>query len=315
VGSGTGEEERGQVIGQDKPDSSNAGQQRAGNEEGEEVYETEITVEDILSYLMEDLELPNLDKKKVSELLVESNRKKSGYQKHGIHPRLAKKKTVIEKIKRKQGKKRALREIGQPPELGREPFKLEDLRYFRIKKTFKKECNAVIFCIMDVSGSMDNTKKYLARSFFFILAQFIRMKYTNVEVVFISHTTTANEVNENDFFHRVESGGTYISSGLRMVIDIIGKRYNPEYWNIYSFYVSDGDNWAEDNDRTIKASIEICELSNMFGYAEIMSTNYATIKNRLINNISSSKFIAVSIKQKQDLWNALKDMLKKEQAG
>lgn len=315
VSSGTGSEKRGQVIGQESEGDGN-GQKGAGNEEGEEIYETEITIEDILNYLIDDLELPNLDKKKVSELLIESSRKKSGYQRHGINPRLAKKKTVVEKIKRKQGKKRALKEIGTAAKPQREPFKMEDLRYYRIKRTFKKDCNAVIFCIMDVSGSMDNTKKYLARSFFFILAEFIRTKYSNVEIVFISHTTTANEVEEAEFFHRVESGGTYMSSGLCCAIDIIDKRYNPEYWNIYAFYVSDGDNWSEDNDRTINASTKLCELANMVGYAEIMNiNNYTGIKSRLTKEVTSRKFIAVSIKQKQDLWNALKDLLKKEQAG
>ena len=133
---------------------------------------------------------------------------------------------------------------------------------------------------MDVSGSMDTTKKYLARSFFFVLSQFIRSKYSNVEVSFISHTTTAKEVNEFDFFHKVESGGTYISSGLNKAIEIIEKRYNPEYWNVYAFYVSDGDNWTEDNEKAIKAAKELCEVSNLVGYAEIMKGYYSIYYKR-----------------------------------
>lgn len=313
VGSGDGDEKRGQVIGTDRGNEGANGNQGAGNEEGEDIYETEITLEDVLNYLMEELELPEMDKKKFSKIITENGTKKSGYQKHGINPRLAKKRTTIEKIKREQNKKRALTEEGLEEKIERFPFNNDDLRYYRIKKTYKRECNAVIFCVMDVSGSMDSTKKYLARSFFFILSQFVSTKYSNVETVFIAHSTIAKEVNEFEFFHKVESGGTYISSGINMALNIIDKRYNPAYWNIYAFYVSDGDNWSEDNEKTVIAVNELCEKCNMLGYAEIMSGYYTTnIKDRLMREVESKKFIAVSIKRKNDLWNALKEMLKKE---
>jgi uncharacterized sporulation protein YeaH/YhbH (DUF444 family) len=166
---------------------------------------------------------------------------------------------------------------------------------------------------MDTSGSMDNTKKFLARSFFFVLSRFIRRKYTNVEIVFISHSTTAKEVNENEFFHKVESGGTYISSGYVKALDIIEERYNPSVWNIYTFNVSDGDNWSEDNERAIKAAKELTDKCNMVGYAEIMAGYYnAGLKDKLTKEIDSSKFVAVTIKQKSDLWNALKGILRKD---
>ncbi|AJA49385.1 sporulation protein [Clostridium pasteurianum DSM 525 = ATCC 6013] len=314
VGSGDGSERRGQVIGKDGSQSGGKGNKGAGNEEGEDIYETEITLEDVMNYLINDLELPEMDKKKYAKVLTENGTKKAGYQRHGINPRLAKKKTVVEKLKRQQGKKRALREENIDEEIVRFPFRNEDLRYYRIKKTFKRESNAVIICVMDVSGSMDNTKKYLARSFFFILSQFIRTKYSNVEIAFVAHSTVAKEVNEFEFFHKVESGGTYISSGLNMALDIIDKRYNPSNWNIYTFYVSDGDNWTEDNARAVAASKKLSEVCNMFGYAEIMSGYYSTnIKEKLVKEVPNKNFVAVSIKQKNDLWTALKDMLKKEQ--
>lgn len=312
VGSGDGSEKRGDKIGSDKSQQGK-GSGSAGNEEGEDIYETEISIDDVLNYLMEDLELPDLDKKKFSEVLSENATKRSGYQKYGIKPRLAKKRTVIEKIKREQSKKRALREVNIEEEIGRFPFKEDDLRYHRVKKTKKKEFNAVIFCIMDTSGSMDNTKKYLARSFFFVLSRFIRMKYTNVEIVFISHSTTAKEVNENEFFHKVESGGTYISSGYFKALEIIEERYNPKVWNIYTFNVSDGDNWTEDNEKAVKAVKELIEVSNLVGYAEIMPSFYsAGLRDRLSREITSKKFASVSIKQKEDLWSALKGILRKE---
>ena len=313
VGSGDGSEKRGDKIGTDKGQQGKGGGSGAGNEEGDDVYETEVSIDEVLNYLMEDLELPDLDKKKFSEVLSENATKRAGYQRHGINPRLAKKRTVVEKIKREQSKRRALREANIAQRIERFPFKEDDLRYYRVKKTKKREFNAAIICIMDTSGSMDNTKKYLARSFFFVLSRFIRMKYTNVEIVFISHSTTAKEVNENEFFHKVESGGTYISSGYSKALEIIEERYNPSVWNIYTFNVSDGDNWSEDNERAVKAAKELTDRCNMVGYTEIMAGYYnAGLKEKLTKEVGNSKFVAVTIKQKQDLWNALKGILKKD---
>ncbi len=313
VGSGSGSEKRGDKIGKSGEKGQGQGGAGAGNDEGEDVYETEITIEDALSYFMEDIELPDLDKKKLSDVLSDNSIKRSGYQRHGIKPRLSKKKTAIEKLKREQGTKRALREQNIEDEIERFPFKEDDLRYFKIKQTQKHEYNAVIFCIMDTSGSMDSTKKFLARSFFFVLSRFIRMKYTNVEVVFVSHTTTAREVNEREFFYKAESGGTYISSGYKKTLEIIWERYNPAYWNIYAFHVSDGDNWVEDNERAVKAADELCDVCNLFGYAEIMPVYYSlSIKGKLTKEVKSKNFVSATINKKQDLWDALKGMLKKE---
>ena len=314
VGSGDGTEKRGQVIGKDKAKGQGKGDKGAGDSEGEDIYETEITLEDALNYLLEDLELPEMDKTKFSEILTENSTKRAGYQKHGIKPRIAKKRTAVEKIKRQQEKNKALEETSEEEKIERLPFKTEDLRYHRVKKVLKKESNAVILCVMDVSGSMGTTKKYLARSFFFVLSQFLKSKYNNVEVSFIAHTTVANEVNERDFFHKGESGGTYISSGLNKALEIIDKRYNPDYWNVYVFYVSDGDNWIEDNDKAITAANDICGVSNLFGYAEIMNSYYSgSMKSVFDEGIINKNFISVDIKEKQDLWKGLKYMLKKDQ--
>lgn len=312
IASGDGSEKKGDKLGSDKAQNAGKGANGAGNQEGDDIYETEITLEDILNYLIEDLELPDLYKKKYASVLSENSTKKSGYQKYGINPRLAKKRTVIEKIKREQCRKRALKEIHLTNKIDRFPFNEDDLRYYRIKKTQKKDFNAVIICIMDISGSMDNSKKYLARSFFFVLSRFIKMKYSNVEIVFISHTTTAKVVNEDDFFHRAESGGTYISSGYNKALEVIEERFNPSCWNIYTFYVSDGDNWSEDNENAVEAAKALCNVCNMLGYAEIMPAYYsASIKNRLVKEITRKNFSAITIEKSQDLWPALKEMLKK----
>ena len=312
IASGSGEEKRGHKIGKGISEMLKS-KSSAGNKEGEDIYETEITLEELLDYITEDFDLPNLDKKKYSEIIVDSTGKKKGYQRYGINPRLSKKRTAMAKISRKQGAKRALAEAGVDTDIERFPFREEDLRYHRVNKKPKKESNAVMIFIMDVSGSMDTTKKYLARSFFYVLSKFLRKKYNNIAFEFISHTTVAKSVDEYEFFHKGESGGTYISSGVKLALDIINEKYPPELWNIYPVYASDGDNWTEDNDRAIKSVKELCSVSNIFGYAELLPSSYSTtMYYRFSKEIEEDNFIPVIVKDKKDLWSALKLILSKE---
>ena len=317
VATGTGEEKRGDKIGSGKPGQAKGqGNKGAGNAEGDDIYDTEITLDELLDYIAEDLDLPNLDRKKYSEIISESAGRRDGYQKYGIRPRLAKKKTVMTKIARKQGKKRALIEAGMPKEeadVERFPFREDDLRFYRVKQKPKRESNAVMVFIMDVSGSMDSTKKYLARSFFFVLSRFLRRKYDNLAFEFISHTTVAKRVNEYEFFHKAESGGTYISSGINLALDLIKEKYPKDMWNIYPVYASDGDNWTEDNEKAMKAVKDLCGTSNMFGYAELLPSTYSTtMYYRFKKEINEKNFVPVIVKEKKDLWEALKLMLSKE---
>ena len=312
VTTGTGDEKKGDKIGS-ASEQKGQGAGGPGNEEGKDIYETEITLDDLLDYIVEDLQLPNLDRKKYSEIIVDSRGKRRGYQRYGIRPRLAKKKTVMSKLSRMQGKKRALQEVGEDTNIERFPFREEDLRYYRVTKKPKKESNAVMIFIMDVSGSMDSTKKYLARSFFFVLSKFLRRKYNNLAFEFVSHTTVAKHVNEYEFFHKGESGGTYISSGLNEALRLIEEKYSPKRWNIYPFYASDGDNWSEDNEKAIKAVNELCEVSNLFGYAELLPSTYSTtMYYRFEKEIDKKNFVPVIVKEKKDLWVALKQMLSME---
>ena len=313
VATGTGEEKRGDKLSEGSQNQGQKGNKGAGNSPGEDVYETEITLDELMDYIVEDLELPNLDKKKYSEIITESAARKRGYQRYGINPRLAKKKTVQAKISRKQGKKRALIEAGLDDNIERFPFREDDIRYYKVKKRPKKESNAVMIFIMDVSGSMDSSKKYLARSLFYVLSRFISRKYNNIAFEFISHTTVAKVVNEFEFFHKAESGGTYISSGINTALKLIEEKYPPTTWNIYPIYASDGDNWSEDNERAINSVKKLCEISNMFGYAELLPSTYSTtMYYRFNREVACKNFTTVIVKEKKDLWEALKIMLSKE---
>lgn len=305
---GKGNEKKGQRIAL-KRASEQGGGAGAGEIEGEDIFETEVTIEEIFQSIFDDLELPNLKKKKFNKILKDSFKRKKGFKKHGISPRLAKRRTAIEKVKRKQATQKVLgRDIAE-----RFPFKKDDLRYSRVKLNKNKEYNAVIICIMDTSASMDQMKKYMARSFFFMIYKFIKMKYEEVDICFISHSTTAKEVTEEEFFHKVESGGTYISSGYKKALEIINTRYNPQIYNIYTFHASDGDNWNEDNDRAVKVAKELSNVCNLFGYIEIMGYGYSNgIRNKYLKEIEKENFIPLIIEKKEDLWRALKDILKQE---
>ncbi len=314
VVAGTGQEKRGDRWEQQAsqgPGKSDG----AGTDEGEDYYETDITLEDLVQYLFEDLELPNMQRKKFSYIETDRTTKRWGIQRKGIPPRLSKKRSMQEKIKRQKSMERSYREMDMEMETERFPFREEDLRYQRVKDELRPQSNAVVMCLLDNSGSMYQTKKYLARSFFFLLYQFVKYRYVNVELVFINHTTTAVEVNEDDFFHRGEAGGTFISSAYEKALEVIRERYNPEIWNIYAFHCSDGDNWSADTPRAIATAKELCSLCNLFGYGEINSTENqfyrpaSTMLTAFGIHIKADNFVAVSIEDKEDIWPAFKRLL------
>ena len=316
TGSGSGQEQRGQTIGKADGQQQGQGNGQAGADPGEDIYETEITIEELVAYLFEDLQLPDMAKKKFARIESEHTFKRSGHQKKGIPPRLDKKKSMMEKIKRGKAAKRGEPCADPYGPAARVPFREEDLRYFRVKEDIRRHSNAVVICIMDTSGSMDQTKKFLARSFYFLLYQFVRHKYENVEVVFIAHSTEAKEVDERDFFHRGESGGTFISSGYAKALEIIEQRYNPTVWNIYAFHCSDGDNWGEDNPKAIELARKLCGISNLFGYGEISTDDWAsTIRREYAKHIANDNFVIAVIQTKEDIWPAFKRILDKETTG
>lgn len=312
VVSGNGQEAKGKKIPKGEyQDGQGKGDEGAGNDEGEDIYETEVTIEEAISMLFEDLSLPYLEHKQFNEIETQYGSKRNGVRDKGARCRLSKKHSVIEKIKREKRARKAMQEAGVPvAETQRIPFHESDLKYFYKKPKLKRDSNAVVICIMDTSGSMGQTKKYLARSFYFLLYQFLTIRYMNVEIAFVAHTTVAKEVNENDFFHRGESGGTYISSGYEKALELIEERYHPANWNIYTFHCSDGDNWGEDNDRAVELANKLCDTCNLFGYGEIKTSSYtSTIMSRYLEDIDKPNFTAVKIMRKEDVWTAFTQML------
>ena len=270
VGSAPGKDlKEGQQIGHRKRQQQASGD-KPGNEPGEEMYEIEMSLEELAGYLFDDLKLPELEKKNF-KFTTNEKMKRKGKRPYGIRPRLSKKETIKQKIRRK---KAAIKNGTFDPESGdRFTFHESDLRYKHIAPVEKENTAAVIFFVMDVSGSMTTDKKFLARSFFFLLYQFLNHKYSSIDVVFVSHTADAHEVNEEQFFTQVPNGGTLVSTGLKKVEEIIDKRYHPENWNIYTFYCGDGDNWSIDNKEALTSFRRLKEINQLICYSEVGAFN------------------------------------------
>jgi len=314
VGSAPGKDlKRGQVIKDKKKGQSQGDGNKAGQEKGEEFYEVEISLDELAQYLFAELELPDLERKSLTQ--VRSERlKRAGYRPEGIIPRLDKKKTAINRIKRlKASQREDVPEVQDETEDLEGPFHNDDLTYRHYKPKMKENTNAVIVMMMDVSGSMDKDKKFLARSFFFLLYQFIRTRYDNVEIVFIAHDTEARECSEDQFFNRGSSGGTIVSSAYNEALSVVEKRFHPSAWNIYAFHCSDGDNFASDTNDMLTAAEKLKSICQLFGYCEIVPPNAADwiydtrVSNHLAQLVGRSMKIA-KIKKKEDVWSSFKIM-------
>jgi len=278
---------------------------KAGNESGEDYYEVEITLEELSHHLFDNLKLPELEKKKFKSLVLDTVKRK-GYRKTGIKPRLSKRETLKNKIKRKNATRRE-----NPDTEERFPFHESDLKYKHITKKSNENTNAVIFFIMDTSGSMNDSKKFMARSFFFLLYHFIRHKYKNTEIVFISHSIDAKEVSEDDFFKKSSSGGTIMSSGVEKCTEIINKRFHPDAWNIYAFHCSDGDNWPEDNNRAVNRSLDLKEICQLYCYIQIVPSAEPQFWSTggmagVYSKITDSRFKIVLLESADDIWKEFK---------
>lgn len=310
AGQGNGQSQPGQVVGRQSGDASGR-PDRAGDQPGVDYYETDVRLDELIDLMFEDLELPDLERKRLREIPSDRAAKRKGYRQVGIRQRLDKRRTVRARVKRMM----ATRDRDPAADEHRFPFHDDDLTYKHLITDVREESNAVVVCIMDTSGSMDTMKKYLARCFFFLLYQFIRSKYRNVEIVFIAHHTEGKEVTEEEFFHKGESGGTLISSGYQKALDIIAERYHPSLWNIYAFHCSDGDNFDTDNANALRGATELTEVCNLFGYGEIKPMGARAYESSMLNvfrRLDADNFQTVLIERKEDVWPSFKALLAKE---
>ncbi|WP_026023069.1 sporulation protein YhbH [Paenisporosarcina sp. TG20] len=303
VGQGDGESQVGDVVARGSGDEkSGTGKgKEAGDKAGQDYYEAEVTISDLEDVLFKEMELPNLQQKEQADIITEDI-EFNDIRRKGLIGNIDKKRTILTAIKRNA--------INGKAEIS--PIHNDDLRFKTWNDVTKPESKAVVLAMMDTSGSMGNFEKYIARSFFFWMTKFLRSKYETVEIEFIAHHTEAKVVSEEDFFSKGESGGTICSSAYEVALDLIKEKYKPARFNIYPVHFSDGENMSRDNEKCVNLVNELMEVSSMFGYGEVNAhSRYSTLMSTY-KSISNPKFRHYILKEKRDVYDALKSFFQKD---
>jgi uncharacterized sporulation protein YeaH/YhbH (DUF444 family) len=289
-----------------RPDEGGGGKPRqAGEGESEDAFRFVLTREEFLDLFLDDLELPDLAKRKLAEVEHEGVRR-AGYAVTGSPANLAVGRTMRLAMARRVALRRprpaTIAELeaelaGCDDEERRAALSAEiealkrkmrripyidpiDIRYRRFENEPKPIAQAVMFCLMDVSGSMSEHMKDLAKRFYMLLYVFLTRRYRHVEIVFIRHTDRAEEVDEETFFRSPASGGTQVSSVLEAMHQIVRTRYRPADWNIYAAQASDGDNAQEDGEVTGRLLKDaILPVSQYFAYLEVGDEGSGTMSD------------------------------------
>jgi uncharacterized protein len=254
-GVGQGKAKPGDVLGQANP-SPGPGQKGAGGKDhgGIELM-LEFKVDDIIDWLWEDLKLPNLQPR--AGATEDPEWKREGWDRRGARSRLDRRRSLKESVKR-----RALDEDSPA-------FTDEDLRFRQLTRRRQPAVRAAVFFLLDVSGSMSDRDRQLAKTFFFWVAAGLRREYKALDIVFVAHTTEAWEFSEADFFKVTGSGGTVASVGLAKVREIMEARFDPATCNVYLYYASDGDNASDDRAPAGSELETLAKAVRYAGYVEI----------------------------------------------
>ncbi|MEN9892981.1 MAG: hypothetical protein RLY78_3276 [Pseudomonadota bacterium] len=200
--------------------------------------------------------------------------------------------------------------------IGRIPF-LDpiDLKFRSRVKTPVPTSKAVMFCLMDVSGSMDESRKELSKRFFILLYMFLTRHYEKIEIVFIRHHTQAQEVDEENFFHARETGGTVVSSALVLMEEIIRARYSPTEWNIYGAQASDGDNWHHDSGRCRELlDQKLLPLVRYFAYVQVAEEEQNLWEEYTHLQAAHPHFAMRKAVSADQIYPVFRDLFKKEGA-
>ncbi|WED20790.1 YeaH/YhbH family protein [Vibrio sp. JC009] len=312
--------------------------------EGQDEFVFQISKDEYLDILFEDLELPNLRKNQINKI-TEWKTTRAGYQTAGIPANIAIVRSLQQSLARRTamtaGKRRALKELEQELERIKEGEPAQPLEENRIKaeiaelrekiqkvpfidsfdmrfKNYEKRpvpsSQAVMFCLMDVSGSMDQATKDIAKRFYVLLYMFLNRTYENVDVVFIRHHTQAKEVDEQEFFYSQETGGTIVSSALKLMKDIVADRYPQAEWNIYAAQASDGDNWADDSPKCRDLLQEnLLPSCQYYSYIEITRRTHQTLWHEYEKLQSQyDNFAMKHIRGVDDIFPVFRELFHKE---
>lgn len=308
-GAGQGEGQPGDVLQTSQPEPGNASGQsgEGGSEDGEVRLMLEFSIDDVMDWLWEELKLPDLQPKPAARI-DELELVREGIDKHGARSRLDRRRTIKEAIKR--------RAVQQDPV----PFTNEDLRFRQLVARVRPSTSATILFVIDVSASMTQLERKLAKSFFFFALQGIRRKYAKVETRFIAHTTHAWEFSEQEFFQVTGIGGTIASSAFRLVHELVNQELDPARNNIYMFYASDGENFTEDRAAATQSLTELAGELNYIGYVETlpgMPRAMETEMRRLCSELERRGMPLGSsvLSAPDDVWRALRKFFAREVAS
>jgi uncharacterized protein len=319
------------------------GSEAADSGEGEDDFVFELSREEFLQFFFEGLELPNLVKTKLSTI-IETKKIRAGHTSEGIPSNI----NVVRSLTGAMGRRMALRSPHKK-ELKKIETELSELlkhhnetdqiiidlreRIIYLENKIKKipfidtfdlrydnridqpipTTQAVMFCIMDVSGSMGREEKDIAKRFFMLLYLFLTRTYEKIQIVFISHHTIASEVDEETFFYSRETGGTVVSSALKLMSSIIQDRYPTNDWNIYAAQASDGDNWHNDS----KICIDILNRHIMpyvqyYSYIEITADRQQNLWDEYTSIQSNwDNFDMKKIEQISDIYPVFRKLFEK----
>ena len=339
---------RGDRIARPSGGAGGAGSGQASPEgSGEDDFTFRITREEFMNYFFDDLALPRLIRTQLLADAPEWKTRRAGFISEGnptsLHVvrsmrvalgrriamggearrRLREAQALLERleqspdapgpeIERMRREVQALRQrVARVPFL--DPF---DLRYRHRVREPQPSSKAVMFCLMDVSGSMDESRKDLAKRFFIVLYLFLSRHYQQTDVVFIRHHTQAAEVPEEEFFHATESGGTVVSSALTLMNEIIRERYTGQSWNIYGAQASDGDNWQQDSAKC-RDILEgkLLPLVRYFAYVQVADEDQNLWEEYSRVRESQPHFAMQKILTPQQIFPVFRDLFRKTPAG
>jgi len=302
VGQGAGKPGDQLVPPSDSGDAKGAG----GNEQGGYQFILELKIDDIVDWLWEELKLPNMKVK--AGAVQNDDYTREGWSKRGVRSRLDRRRSLKESLKR--------RSIQQ----GAPPFTNDDLRYRQLALRRRPATEAVVYFAMDVSSSMTEHDRQLAKTFFFWVVQGLRRQYTHLEVVFVAHTVEAWEFAEGEFFQVAGSGGTVASTAFLKILEIAGQRYDPGRFNSYVFYASDGENFHNDREAASAALLELGGVCNYVGYVETASgtqrslqSETATLFDQLAAATGSANRHALT--SPESVWDAIRAFFSRRTEG
>jgi len=307
-GAGQGRGEPGDVLQPGREEGGEQGQ-AGGTNDGEIRFVVELKLDEIVDWLWEELKLPELKPKRTATL-DQAEYTREGWDKRGARSRLDRRRTMKEAVKR-----HAIQGGAATTVIDDEPISLvnDDLRFRQLVKRPSPATSAAVIFALDVSGSMDEAQRRLAKQFFFFALQGIRRQYAKVETVFLAHAAQAWEFDESQFFQASSSGGTVTSSVARLALEVMEKRYDPSRYNVYFFYASDGENAAEDRDEARATLADIAGQVNYSGYCE--TGGVATFRPRdtqlaeIFGELKTSGLAVGTshLASQDDVWNAIRE--------